>query len=139
MNYDFCKTTLDRHSRTHKANMNELGIITLLAAIAQARVNKYVVNELFQKEIEPIMVEQLANCFIDYTVTLGKLQGAYRLSYEKDYNSMIQLVNNAMKMSTKCENRFRKPPIRTSPITDYNQKMVWFTDMASVVLEMLDN
>ncbi|KAK1591776.1 hypothetical protein Q3G72_013541 [Acer saccharum] len=104
-NPEFCKTTLKNFPRTKQADMHELGVITIILATEQARLNKYVVDQLLhggdQGDQDDVAKNDLSNCLSDYTVTLGKLQGAYRLSDNKDYKGMTKLVNDAMKMTKK--------------------------------------
>ncbi|KAH7573318.1 hypothetical protein JRO89_XS03G0116200 [Xanthoceras sorbifolium] len=138
-NPEFCKTTLKNYPNTRKADMHELGAITILLANAQARFNKYAVDQLLHGEKDDVTKNDLSNCLSDYTVTLGKLEGAYRLSNNKDYKGMTKLVNDAMKMTKKCEYRFEKSPSRPFPLGDNQQKMVWLNDIALVTLDLLDD
>ncbi|KAK2646984.1 hypothetical protein Ddye_022179 [Dipteronia dyeriana] len=137
-NQEFCKTTLKNFPRTKQADMHELGVITIILATEQARLNKYVVDQLLHggdQGADDVAKNDLSNCLSDYTVTLGKLQGAYRLS---DNKGMIKLVNDAMKMTKKCEYRFQKPPTRPFPLGDNQQKMVLLNDIALATLDLLD-
>ncbi|KAI9195022.1 hypothetical protein LWI28_010913 [Acer negundo] len=105
-NPQFCKTTLKFFPRTKQADMHELGVITIILATQQARLNKYAVDQLLHggdQGDDDVAKNDLSNCLSDCTVTLGKLQGAYRLSDNKDYMGMTKLVNDAMKMTKKCE------------------------------------
>ncbi|KAK3190049.1 hypothetical protein Dsin_029610 [Dipteronia sinensis] len=89
-NPEFCKTTLKNFPRTKQADMHELGVITIVLATEQAKLNKYVVDRLLHggDQGDDVAKNDLSNCLSDYTVTLGKLQGAYRLSDNKDYKGM---------------------------------------------------
>ncbi|XP_021290850.1 pectinesterase inhibitor 1-like [Herrania umbratica] len=139
LNPGFCKTTLGKQSRIKKANVQELAVISILLATAQARLNEHLVKELFNNEKDEVSKSHLSDCLSDYNVTLGKLKIAYRLSDKMDYKGMQKQVNDALKMSKKCEYRFTKEPPRPSPLTDYNNKMVWLNDIARVILNYLND
>lgn len=96
-------------------------------------------QELFNNEKDEVTKSHLSDCLSDYNVTLGKLKIAYRLSDKMEYKGMQKQVNDALKMSKKCEYRFTKEPPRPSPLTDYNNKMVWLNDIARVILNYLND
>ncbi|XP_047309425.1 uncharacterized protein LOC124912825 [Impatiens glandulifera] len=138
LNYGFCKTTLEQYPRTTLADMKDLATITIMLAMAQARLNKYAVDELQQRKESKHLKDKLASCLDDYTVVLHKLQDAYKICKGKaDYKAMMELVNDATSMNIKCQDRFVKHPNRPYPIADYNQKMLWLNNIALVVLSML--
>jgi hypothetical protein len=56
--------------------MNELGVFTVMLAMARARVNRYIVKSFLQNE-NGVLKDKLYTCQIDYG---GNLKGAYRLS-----------------------------------------------------------
>ncbi|CAK7326263.1 unnamed protein product [Dovyalis caffra] len=80
-NPEFCRNTLKSNSETKQTDMDELGIITVMSATAQARLNKYIVKSILQNENDGVTKDKLSTCQIDYEVTLGKLKSAYRSSY----------------------------------------------------------
>ena len=137
-NPGFCITSLEGYLGGKKADVNELGIVSILLATAQARLNKYVVEQLVQTVVDPMTLLHLGKCEMDYDVTLEKLQDAYRLSDHKDYKGMFELVNDATTMTNECIDEcmlLQNPP---SSLKDDNQKMVWLNDIAFVILGMLN-
>ena len=67
---EFCKNTLDRNSETKQADMNELGVFTVMLAMARERVNRYIVKSFLQNE-NGVMKDKLYTCQINYG---GKLK-----------------------------------------------------------------
>ncbi|MED6122847.1 hypothetical protein PIB30_043690 [Stylosanthes scabra] len=106
--------------------MNELAIVSILLATAQARMNEYVVEHLMQSVDDPRTKDVLSMCDVDYGVTLKKLQDAYVLSDNKDYRGMIDLVNDAVAATNDCTNGWKQllnPPPSSSSLKDDNLKM----------------
>ncbi|MED6134593.1 hypothetical protein PIB30_038385 [Stylosanthes scabra] len=141
-NPNFCVNSLVGFLGDKKADTNELAIVSILLATAQARMNKYVVEHLMQSVDDPRTKNVLSMCDMDYGVALKKLQDAYVLSDHKDYRGMIDLVNDAVVATNDCTNgwkQLRNPPPSSSSLKDDNLKMVWFNNIAFVTLIMLNN
>ncbi|KAJ1420844.1 Pectinesterase inhibitor domain [Sesbania bispinosa] len=138
-NPDFCITSLEGYLGDEKANLNKLGIVSILLATSQARLNKYVVEQLIQTmvNLDPTTKTHLEKCQVDYDVTLDKLQSAYRLSDKKDYKGMVKFVYDADMMTNACTIECMQLQDSLSPWKEENQKMVWLNNIALVILGML--
>lgn len=118
--YEFCIINLQSWSGVEHLDLDELGNIAILSATIQARLNKH-----------------LMQAFLDYNVTLGKLEAAYRLSDLRDYVRMKELVNDAMKMSVKCED-LNRVNYYISPTEMYSYVLEIRNSIALAILDELD-
>lgn len=103
MDYYFCRMTFRSWDGIEHADLNELAKVTILSAKMQARLNKHLVKA-YQKY--PEVKTQLEDCYVDYNVTLGKLESAYLYSNRKDFARTKKFVDDALTMSVKCEITF---------------------------------
>lgn len=140
-NPNFCVTSLEGYLGDTKADLNRLGVVSILLATAQARLNKYVLEQLLQTTVglDPAAKAHLQKCQVDYDVTLDKLKSAYHLSDQKDYQDMVDLVNDANIRTNDCTIECMQLQNSVlSSVQEDNQKMMWLNNIALVILGMLN-
>lgn len=138
LNSDFCKSSLGSYPETSNADTKELETIAISLATAQAKVNKYVIEQFIANQTDDnIAEEHLRDCLDYYRAVLHKLKHAYHLFQKGHYKSVSKLMNYATEKIIKCEDRFKEWPSYPAPITNYNQKMVWLNNIALVVLDFV--
>ncbi|KAK7329620.1 hypothetical protein VNO77_23790 [Canavalia gladiata] len=139
-NPNFCTTSLEDFLGDKKVDLNELGIVSILLATSQARLNKYVVEQLVQTmvDLDSISKIHLEKCQMDYDVTLQNLRDAFRLSHQKDYKDMVDFVNEATMMTNECTMECLQLQNPLSSWKEDNHKMMWLNDIALVILGMLN-
>lgn len=138
-NPDFCVTSLEGYLGDNDADVNEIGIVSILMATAQARLTKAVVDQLIQNWTDPPTSLHLRACQTNYDVATKDLENAYHSSDQKDYNVMFDLVNHSNTMTTQCINECAQGQIKDPTLNEYNQKMGLLNNIALVTIGILKN
>jgi len=77
----FCITSLEGFLLDKKADLNRLGVVSILLPTTQAILNRYVIEQLMQimVDLDSNKISHLENFQVNYDVTLDKSQFAYHL------------------------------------------------------------
>ncbi|KAM7494590.1 hypothetical protein LguiB_029199 [Lonicera macranthoides] len=137
MDYYFCRMTFRSWDGIEHADLNELANVAILSAKIQARLNKHLVKAFLDYKKYPEVKSQLEDCYVDYNVTLGKLESAYIYSDRKDYARTKKFVDDALTMSVKCEITFTTVEDKPNPIEMYSIELERRNNIALIVVNEL--
>ena len=79
----------------------------------------------------------MENCQYDYNSALKILRDAYAAFSTQNYNGAKSLIINAGNGLAGCDQSYKDPPARTSPIVDALSKVLKKRDIAIVVFNTI--
>ena len=79
----------------------------------------------------------MENCQYDYNNALKILRDAYASFGDKNYNGAKSLIINAGNGLAACDQSYKEPPVRTSPIADALTKVLKKCKIAVVVFNAI--
>ena len=136
---DFCFNTLKADPRTFKASadLNHLGLVTIAILIDTVQVEVDEIPGILKKLGDRVDKSRMENCQYDYNSALKILRDAYAAFSPQNYNGAKSLIINAGNGLAGCDQSYKDPPARTSPIADALTKVLKKCNIAVVVFNAI--
>ncbi|XP_030959361.1 pectinesterase inhibitor 5-like [Quercus lobata] len=136
---DFCFSTLKADPRTFLAagDLHHLGLVSIAIVIDTVQVEVDEIPYILRKLGDRVDRSRMENCQYDYNNALKIMRDASGSVGQKNYNGAKSLTINAANGLAACDNSYKEPPVRTSPIADALTKVLKKCNIAVVVFNAL--
>ena len=137
--YDFCFSILNGDLRTPSADLHKLALISIALSIDQ-------ITQTSDEKIPHVQISRVASvdksrmeaCKSDYGEALAKFRGAFIACSRRSYWEVIDWVRYGANKAIDCEDIYRRhDPIRVSPISGDNHKLIRLAEITLIVLDSL--
>ncbi|PON88727.1 Pectinesterase inhibitor domain containing protein [Trema orientale] len=139
--YDFCFSILSGDVRTPSADIRGLALLSIALSIDQ-------VSDTSDQKIPHLTFSHAAAdhvdehrmevCKSDYGEALAMFRGAYVACSRRSYWEVIDWVKDGANKAIDCENIYRRhDPIRVSPISGDNHKLIRLAEITLIVIDAL--
>ncbi|KAF6158913.1 hypothetical protein GIB67_012330 [Kingdonia uniflora] len=127
-------TSLQSIPESCTSNLQELGIISLELAIANAKSTVRGINKLIRdKDSDPYAVTCLRDCLELYSNAIPTLEDSISAFRCNDFGSVNIWMSAGMEASRTCEGGFEEKEGEISPLTKENNGFYQLCDIALVI------
>ncbi|XP_075659286.1 uncharacterized protein LOC142629203 [Castanea sativa] len=125
---DFCFSTLKADPRTFAGA--SLAVVSIAIVIDTIQVAVDQIPGLFRDLSDRVDRIRMENCQRDFNDGLLTLRNAYAASASKNYAQSTSLIIDTINKIGACDNSYKIPPVRKSPIADATTNVLKKCDIA---------
>ncbi|XP_043717994.1 putative invertase inhibitor [Telopea speciosissima] len=138
LHYDFCVAALGEDPKSHSADLQGLGIISLeLIKDNATKIGSRIGELLNDGKISPDVKERLKDCQDLYSDVKSDVNDAIDAFKSKDYIKANLEVSSASDASTTCEDGFTEKPGLKSPLSIENDNFFQLSVIALSITKFL--
>ncbi|PON61777.1 Pectinesterase inhibitor domain containing protein [Parasponia andersonii] len=139
--YDFCFSILSRDVRTPSADIHGLSLLSIALSIDQVSdtIDQKIDHPTFSHAAaDHVDKDRMDACKSDYEKALTMFLRAYDACSRRSYWEVIDLVKYGANKAIDCENIYRRhDPMRVSPISGDNHKLIRLAEITLIVIDTL--
>ncbi|KAF8379145.1 hypothetical protein HHK36_028574 [Tetracentron sinense] len=140
LRFDFCVTSLEADPKSHCADLQELGVISMELALANATHTRSHAKKLLKhKKLDPYTKACLHDCFDLYSDAIPTLKQAIKDYNSKRYFDANIKMSSAMDDASTCEEGFKEKKGVVSPLTKRNNNMFQLSAIALSIINMVNS
>ncbi|XP_042491517.1 putative invertase inhibitor [Macadamia integrifolia] len=132
--YDFCVAVLGENPKSHSADLQSLGIISIELIEANCtKVSSRIAELLNDKKLVRDVKIRLEDCKELYSNAIDQVKPAIDAFKSKDYKSANIEVSAMMEAPTTCEDGFKEEPGLQSPLVAEDNYFFQLTSIALAI------
>ncbi|KAF8379146.1 hypothetical protein HHK36_028575 [Tetracentron sinense] len=137
LSFNFCVASLRRNPKSQTADLQELGVISMELAIANATSTSSSISKLLKnKKLDPFTSICLKDCLGLYLDAVPTLKDAIEDFKTRDFYVANVGVSSAMEASSTCEDGFKEKEGAVSPLKKEDRDFFQLNAIALAIINM---
>lgn len=138
LSYAFCVTSLEAVPSSRRADLRQLGNISIRLTRHNVTKTRHRITKLLEKKkLDPFVRGCLNDCFELYSDAMPSLKQALKYYKAKRYEDANIAVSSVIDASTTCEDGFAEKEGVVSPLTKTNNDTFQLSAMALSIINLL--